>query len=117
MAGLSGYLAGQGAEAAVARHYETLGFRPIARRWRTERAEIDLVMGNGRMIVFVEVKAARDFATAAARLKPAQFARIALAAEQFLAAQPLGALTPARIDAALVDRMGRIEVIENMSVA
>lgn len=117
MSGLAGHLAGRAAEEAVARHYEARGFRKLAARWRSRSGEIDLVMANGPEVIFIEVKAARDLAGAAARLTLRQFARIARAAEEFLSGQPLGSLTPARIDAALVDRFGRIELIENAYMA
>jgi putative endonuclease len=117
MSGLAGYLAGRAAEEAVLRHYEARGFHKLATRWRSRAGEIDLVMANGPEIIFVEVKAARDLAAAAARLTMRQLARIARAAEEFLSGQPLGSLTPARIDAAFVDRFGRIELIENAYMA
>lgn len=117
MSGLGSTIAGKAAEDAVERLYHARGYRRLARRWRTRSAEIDLIMGDGTTIVFVEVKAARDVATAAGRLTMRQLARIWHAAEAFLASEPRGMLTPARIDAALVDRMGRIELIENAYIA
>ena len=64
-------------------------------------------------VVFVEVKAARDHAAAARSLTPRQVARILGAGAEYLGTQPGGQLTPARFDVALVDRSGRVEVIEN----
>ena len=61
----------------------------------------------------MEVKSARSLDRAALRLAPRQAARILSAAEEFLGSQPDGALTESRVDVALVDRQGRIEVIEN----
>ena len=40
-------------------------------------------------------------------------ARIYAAAEEFLGGEPTGQLTESRFDVALVDAMGRIEVLEN----
>lgn len=117
MPGLQSNITGRAAEDAVARHYEALGYHQIARRWRMRGAEIDLIMGRDADIVFVEVKAARDLATAAGRLTMRQLGRVWHAAEVFLANAPLGLLTPARIDAALVDGLGRIELIENAYMA
>ncbi len=64
-------------------------------------------------LVFVEVKKSRDFATAAARITEAQIGRIHNAAASFLAGMPLGQNTETRFDAALVNELGDVEIIEN----
>lgn len=104
---------GAAAEEAVARHYERTGHEIAARRWRSAAGEIDLVARKDGGLVFVEVKRARDLARAAERLGPRQMARLRRAAELWLGGEPGGTDTPARIDVALVDGTGRIEVIEN----
>lgn len=104
---------GRAAEDQVARKYERAGHAIAARRWRGQGGEIDLVARDAEGLVFVEVKAARCHARAAERLRPRQIARLRVAAEEFLGGEPKGLLTPARFDVALVDAMGRIEVIEN----
>jgi len=114
---LARYVAGRSAEDAVARHYETLGFQTVMARFRARSGEIDLIMRGDDGLVFVEVKSASDFASAAGRLTVRQFQRVWHAAEEFLAREPLGSLTPSRLDAALVDRLGRVEVIENAYMA
>jgi putative endonuclease len=41
----------------IARQYlETKGYRILARNWRTQEGEVDLVAQDGETIVFVEVK-------------------------------------------------------------
>ena len=43
-------------EAAVASWYEARGYEVIARNWRCREGELDLVLRDGRMFVFCEVK-------------------------------------------------------------
>ncbi len=103
-------LAGAAAEEIAERLYLALGGRIAARRWRCAAGEIDLVVELGGATVFVEVKARRDLASAAEALRPAQVARLAAAAELYLASRGGEAC---RFDVVLVDRQGRAERIEN----
>ncbi len=113
MSGAVSYHAGLSAEEQVAREYARKGHRPCRHRWRGQGGEIDLIARDGKGFIFIEVKKARDFARAAERLTLRQLRRIHAAASEFMASMPLGLDTPARIDVALVDGMGRIEIIEN----
>lgn len=113
MSGKTAYLTGLSAEDIVARHYTDRGLVEVARRWRGQGGEIDLIFADGDTMVFVEVKAARDHAAAAQMLRPAQMARLLAAGAEFAGTQPAGQLTPMRFDAALVDRTGVVEVLEN----
>lgn len=113
MRGSANYHAGLAAEACVAAHYQASGRAIAARRWRGSAGEIDLVARGDDGLVFVEVKASRDFATAAEHLTRRQMDRLCGAASEFLAGEETGQLTPMRFDVALVDRLGRIQVIEN----
>ncbi|MDP3264840.1 MAG: YraN family protein [Tabrizicola sp.] len=106
-------LAGHAAEASVARLYEARGVAICARNWRGSRAEIDLVGRQGDTVVFIEVKQSRTHDLAASHISQAQIARIFAAVEEFVAGEPNGLLTDVRIDLALVDGQGRIEVLEN----
>lgn len=108
------YLSGLAAEEAVAAEYTRRGKREVARRWRGSRGEIDLVMRDGDGLIIVEVKKARDFARAAARLTRAQLARIHGAASEFVASEPKGQLTDLRFDLATVNWAGEIEIRENL---
>lgn len=106
-------LAGHAAEGSVARHYEARGITICARNWRGTVGEVDLVGRLGDEVIFVEVKHSRTHDLAASHVSPAQIARIFTTVEEFVAGEPKGGLTDVRIDLALVDGQGRIEVIEN----
>ena len=113
MNGLVRHLSGKAAETAVACHYEAQG-RPIAaRRWRGRWGEIDLIARDGATVVFVEVKKSSTHAKAAERLGWHQVQRIWAAAQVFLDGEPLRSLTDVRFDVALVDALGRVEILEN----
>lgn len=113
LAGAVAHRAGLAAEAAVEAHYDRSGCDVVARRWRGSGGEVDLVARDRDGLVFVEVKRARSLARAAERVTPRQIARLFAAASEFLAGEPLGQATPVRFDVALVDGMGRIEVLES----
>ncbi|SNS14086.1 YraN family protein [Antarctobacter heliothermus] len=111
--GLCGYHTGLAAEDGVASDYARRGYPLVARRWRGQSGEIDLVMQNGDGVILVEVKKSRSFARAADRLSQRQIRRLMQAAEEFLGTQPHGSLTDVRFDVALVNAYGDIKVIEN----
>ena len=111
--GKTNYLAGHAAEASVARLYEDSGVAICARNWRGSVGEIDLIGRDGDVVVFVEVKQSRTHDMAASHVSPAQIRRIFATVEEFVANEPRGLLTDVRIDLALVDGQGRIQVLEN----
>lgn len=111
--GLTNYLAGHAAEASVARLYEDRGVAICARNWRGITGEIDLIGRDGDVVVFVEVKQSRTHDLAASHVSDAQIRRIFASVDEFVATEPKGLLTDVRIDLALVDGQGRIEVVEN----
>lgn len=113
-AGRTAAWSGRAAEAIAERLYRAEGAEVLARRWRCPEGEIDLVLGLGPAVIFVEVKARRDLDAAAHALRPAQARRLAAAAARFLAG-PDGAQAPveARIDVVLVARDGAAVRLEN----
>lgn len=113
MTGTTSYHAGLAAEAIVEADYDRRGLVPAARRWRGQGGEIDLVLRDGDAVIFVEVKKARDFATAAARLGRRQMDRLCRAALEFLEGEPKGQLTDMRFDLALVNAAGAVSIVEN----
>lgn len=111
--GLTNYLAGHAAEASVARLYEDRGIAICARNWRGITGEIDLIGRDGDVVVFVEVKQSRTHDLAASHVSQAQIGRIFATVDEYVAGEPQGLRTDVRIDLALVDGQGRIEVVEN----
>ncbi|OYX24867.1 MAG: hypothetical protein B7Z10_08115 [Rhodobacterales bacterium 32-66-7] len=109
--GRSNFHAGKAAEDAVALHYERQGVTICARRWRGHCGEIDLVGRLGGNVIVIEVKQSQTHDLAASHVLPGQIGRIFATAEEFLAGEPMG--TDLRIDLALVDGQGRIDVLEN----
>ena len=79
------------------------GYRILGRRVRTHAGEIDLIArAPTGLVCFVEVKARADTVAAADALGPRQQARIARAAELFLANRPELAAKGARFDVVTV---------------
>lgn len=110
------YHAGLSAEQSVARHYADRGAVLRETRWRGRCGEIDLILSEGDRIVFVEVKKSRTHAMAVQRVTARQLDRILRSAEDYLGQCPAGALTDARLDVALVDADGVIDIIPNASM-
>jgi putative endonuclease len=111
--GRMNYHAGLSAEDCVAEKYRQRGCEVAQHRWRGASGEIDLVINDAAEVIFVEVKKSSDFARAAQSLSARQMRRIYASAEEYLAGEPKGSLTPARFDVALIDGCGAIEIIEN----
>ena len=113
--GRSAHLAGDSAEAQVARHYERVGAVLRERRYKTAEGEIDLVFGKDGMTVFVEVKQSRAAWGADSPVSPRQWRRLANAALTYLSERfmTLNGNMACRFDVALVGRDGTIQVFEN----
>ncbi|AXC48652.1 hypothetical protein DRW48_02150 [Paracoccus suum] len=106
--GALSHAAGHAAEDQIARRYEMAGCDILARRWRGAAGEIDLIVRDGETIVFVEVKKGASHSDAAERLRRRQMDRICLAACEYC-----GMDAEMRFDAALVDDLGRVELLHN----
>jgi putative endonuclease len=78
------------------------GYRILARRFRCAAGEIDIVAGRRHTVIFVEVKARASFDDAAESVTVRQRARIAAAAEIWLANNPKIAFQDLRFDAILI---------------
>lgn len=78
------------------------GYRILARRYRTPVGEVDMVILRGGTIAFVEVKARRNLADAAAAISLQQRQRVANGARYFVKQNPQYADHAQRFDALLV---------------
>lgn len=108
---------GQRAEALVADRYAAEGFTIEARNWSCRVGELDVVAARGGLLVFVEVRAhSTDFlASPTMTVSRAKQARVARAADRYLAARPQSPVD-IRFDVVGV-RFGRrqptLDVVEN----
>ena len=117
MSGAVSYHAGKCAEDSVAQLYLTSGLQVVARRWRGTAGEIDVIARDGDQLVFIEVKKSRSHAEAASHLSPRQMQRICQTASEYLGSEPNGQDSLSRFDVALVDSVGRIEILQNAFAA
>lgn len=81
---------GAAGEALARRHLERQGYRFLEANWRYPGGELDLIMRDGDLLVFVEVKTRRGerFGAAEEAISRAQAARLLRAAEIYLASRP-----------------------------
>ena len=117
MTGSVSYHAGRCAEDQVAHIYQHSGRPVVERRWRGISGEIDLIARDGDAVIFIEVKQSKTHALAAEHLSERQMQRICLAASEYLGGEPDGLNTSSRFDVALVDGVGRIEILQNAFAA
>jgi putative endonuclease len=96
------FRAGISAESRAAVFLVAKGFRILARRWRCGLGEIDIIARRRGLLVFVEVKARATLDDAAWSVTERQRARIAAAAEAWLAQFPDDRIRDIRFDAMLV---------------
>ncbi|RFA30313.1 YraN family protein [Alkalilimnicola ehrlichii] len=89
---------GSSAEAKARRHLERAGLRYKESNYQCRLGEIDLIMEDGRTLVFVEVRSRSDarFGGAAASIDTRKQAKLRRTAEHYL--QRLGKLPPCRFD-------------------
>ncbi len=121
--GITSYQDGLAAESNVERYYQSGGYTLLERRWRGQGGEIDLIFrdnsinawGQGGGFVFVEVKKAKSHARAAERLSKRQLGRICTSGEDYCAQHVPGQMIDMRVDLAMVDEQGQIEVFSNIS--
>lgn len=78
------------------------GYKILERRCRTPLGEIDLIAARGNRITFVEVKLRATRRDAAHSITPRQQARIARAAQYWLARKPVFQSHDAGFDAVLL---------------
>jgi putative endonuclease len=78
---------GAAGERHARRHLERCGYQFVAANWRCRAGELDLIMRDGDVLVFVEVKTRRGEQLGAAEesVTPAQSLRLISAAQSYLA--------------------------------
>lgn len=80
---------GRSGEEAAVRWLERAGLEILSRNWRAGRRELDLVVRDGDVVAFVEVKSRRPGPQSAAEaLGPRQRRRLRQAAEAWIHAHP-----------------------------
>ena len=81
---------GTAGERLARHHLEELGYMFVAANWRFPGGELDLVMRDGDVLVFVEVKTRRGEHLGAAEesVSAAQTRRLVRASQMFLASHP-----------------------------
>jgi putative endonuclease len=105
-------LAGDAGEQRARQHLERQGLKFVAANFRCKGGEIDLVMEDGDVLVFVEVRkrADRSFGGAAASVTPAKQARLIIAAQRYL--QRYREPPPCRFDVVAIDG-GALDWLKN----
>ena len=105
--------AGAQAEQLAADYLQRHGLRLIAKNYRSRFGEIDLILFDGNVLVFVEVRLRRnaDFGGAAASIDARKQAKLITTAQQYLTTLPT--VPPCRFDAILLDGSGHIEWLKN----
>jgi len=104
---------GRAGEAAAESHLRSLGYRVLARNYRTGEGEVDIVALDGETLVFVEVKARRTsvlkFGRPEESLTKTKQRRLVAAAQSYLAEQgPADADWRIDLVAIELDRAGRV---------
>jgi putative endonuclease len=100
-------------ERVAARRYEARGYTVVARNWRCNDGELDLVLRGPGVLVFAEVKTRSSdrFGVPAEAVTPAKQRRIRKLAQRFCADTGERARS-LRFDVVSVLR-GQVEIIEN----
>jgi putative endonuclease len=103
-------------ERLASRHLEDQGLVVLARNWRCADGEIDLILADGKDVVFCEVKTRRSslFGAPAEAVGPAKVRRLRRLAARWLAETRMGArdvrfdvveVRPQRRGAALIEHL------------
>ena len=93
---------GISAESRAAAWLIAHGYRILARRFKSPMGEIDIIAARRYTLIFVEVKARATLDDAALSITERQKQRIAVAAEIWLAGNPMPAIRDMRFDVILV---------------
>jgi putative endonuclease len=113
--GRGAYLSGLAAEDQAARAYLKRGAELLARRHRNAAGEIDLILRENGILIFVEVKRRKNRAELAESITERQWQRLGLAATHYMMtlSNETGPIRGCRFDAVLIGADGGLEIIEN----
>lgn len=105
---------GQWAEQLAQKHLEARGLKVLERNYRCPRGEIDLVLREGKTLIFVEVRyrARSEFGTAAESVDPRKRARILRCAQHYLQSHANARDAVCRFDVVLVQGVADTPGIE-----
>jgi putative endonuclease len=105
---------GARAETLAADYLQARGLRLLRRNYRCRMGEIDLILADGPVLVFAEVRLRRDpgYGGAAASITAAKRRRVLTAARHYLSGKPE---QPCRFDVLVLDALDtkRIEWVKN----
>jgi len=101
---------GRWGEDLAARHLVAKGYEVVARNWRCEAGELDLVIRDGDCLAFVEVRTRRGRAmgTPEESITAAKQARLSTLAEAYVQAHDWPGYWRLDVVAVEVDRRGRL---------
>ena len=107
--------AGQAAEEIVGRQYVAGGAELLAQRWRCAEGELDLIVRQDEVLVFVEVKQRKHLNGWDSPVSPQQWQRLEEAASRYIVTYQAetGIHPVCRFDVALVGHDGTVQIIEN----
>ena len=102
-------------EDIAAAWYEARGYHVLARNWRCQAGELDLVVAHGRTVIFCEVKTRTSdlFGLPAEAVTPAKQARIRRLAARWLSEEAKGRAREIRFDVAAI-LAGHVQVLEGV---
>jgi putative endonuclease len=96
------YRRGHTGESIAAWRLRLVGYRILARRYRTKMGEIDLVARRGGTVAFIEVKHRSDLAAGLEAVTPQSQLRIRRSAELFIRRHPALAELALRFDVIVI---------------
>lgn len=107
---------GVAAEDAAWAFLQRQGCTLLARNWHCAFGEIDLIVKNGNMILFVEVKYRKnqDFGGAAYSISPSKLLKLQRSVEYYLQQNGLNNV-PCRLDAVLIQGNQTPEWVQNIT--
>lgn len=105
---------GQTAENLAREHLEQHGLRLVARNWRCRRGELDLIMLDGKTLVFVEVRYRKHLGWGGAleSVDMRKRGKLIVAAQQFLQHEVRWCKSPCRFDVVAIEPSGPHDALQ-----